>query len=92
MYDLTVRGLFRELALAKERREGEHDRDMVLAWHMAALTRRTKGLPKVEQLLTRKPARRQQSVREQIAMWQVAAARFGGEFRPADPNLVVTHG
>lgn len=89
MYDLTIRELFRELVLLKERQEQAHDRDMVQAWHVAALTRGSKGLPKLETLLTKKPGRRRQSAQEQIAMWQVAAARFGGVFRPADPKVVI---
>lgn len=89
MYDLTVRELFRELVLVKERRDHAHDRDMALAWHVAALTRGSKGLPRLDTLLTKKPTARRQSVREQIAIWQVAAARFGGVFRPADPKVVV---
>lgn len=92
MYDLTVRELFRELVLVKERRDQAHDRDMSLAWHVAALTRGTKGLPKLETLLTTKPTTRRQSAREQVAIWQVAAARFGGVFRPADPRVVVIRG
>lgn len=89
---MTLREWYRELVAAKERHEEMRDRDLSLAWHIAALTRGTKGLPPLDRLLRRKSRAPQQSVREQIAMWQVAAARFGGTFRPVDPKTVMTHG
>lgn len=87
---MTLREWFRELVAAKERHEEMRDRDLSLAWHIAALTRGTKGLPTLEKLLGRRgrPSVRQ-SPREQVAMWQVAAARFGGAFRPADPQVII---
>lgn len=92
-YDMTLREWFRELVAAKERYEEQHDRDLSLAWHIAALTRGTKGLPPLDRLRRRRGhGKVRQSVREQIAMWQVAAARFGGTFRPVDPKTVIIHG
>lgn len=76
--------------LAKERREHDYDRDITLAWSIAALTRGTKGLPKLDRLLTRKASRRQ-TPQEQAAMWQFIAARFGGVFRPVT-TTEATHG
>lgn len=76
-----MRELWQEFALAKERRAHEHDRDVTLAWSIAALTRGTKGLPKLSSLLMQKPGHRQ-TAREQVAMWQFIAARFGGTFTP----------
>lgn len=89
---MTIRELFRELAAYKERRGIEHDRDMSLAWHVAALTRGTKGLPKLETLLTKKQGTRHQTPAQQTAMWQVIAARFGGTFTPMDPKAAQTRG
>ena len=87
---MTLREWFRALVAAKERTEETRDRDLSLAWHIAALTRGTKGLPPLDRLLTRRGrASARQTPQEQIAMWQVAAARFGGAFRPLDPTTVV---
>jgi len=91
VFDMTLREWFRELVAAKERQEEMRDRDLSLAWHIAALTRGTKGLPPLDRLLRRKSRGPRQTVKEQIAMWQVAAARFGGAFRPVAPETV-THG
>jgi hypothetical protein len=88
---MTVRELFREMAAYKERRGLEHDRDMSIAWHVAALTRGTKGLPKLKTLMTRRTENRQ-SASEQSAMWRVIAARFGGTFKPLDPKTVIRRG
>lgn len=87
-----MKELFREFVVAKTKREDERDRDMSLAWHTAALIRGTKGLPKLEQLLVKKRRQPRQTGREQVAMWQIAAARFGGAFRPLDPNTVIVNG
>lgn len=67
--------------LARERTQREHDRDITLAWSMAALTRGTKGLPKLDSLLSRKMAHRQSQM-EMVSQWQIIAARFGGKFVP----------
>lgn len=90
---MTLREWFRELVAAKERHEETRDRDLSLAWHIAALTRGTKGLPPLERLLRRRGrASVRQTPQEQIAMWQAAAARFGGTFRPLDPKTVIIRG
>jgi hypothetical protein len=81
------------MAAYKDRLGTERDRDITLAWHSAALTRGTKGLPKLETLLTKKPVRSQrQTAAEQAAMWQVIATRFGGTFKPLDPKTVIRRG
>lgn len=86
---MTLREWYRELVAAKERQEEMHDRDLSLAWHIAALTRGTKGLPPLDRLLRRRGrASVRQTPKEQIAMWQVAAARFGGTFRPVVPEVI----
>lgn len=77
---------------AKLRIEDAQDRDMTLAWHVAALTRGTKGMPKLERLLKRKKGSAPQPAAEQAAIWQVAAAVFGGTFRPLDPKTVIIRG
>lgn len=87
-----MRELFRELVIAKQRAEAAHDRDMSLAWHVAALTRGTKGLPRLQSLFAQKRSAKGQSAAEQIAMWQLAATRFGGTFRPADLTVRVMRG
>lgn len=80
------------MAAYKERQNATHDRDVTLAWSIAALTRGTKGLPKLDTLLTRKKTTHRQTTAEQTAMWQVIAARFGGKFVPLDPKTVIRRG
>lgn len=79
---MTIRELYREFVVAKRLSDERHDRDVTLAYNIAALTRGTKGLPKLDTLLSKRTRRERQSAVEQVAMWQVIAARFGGEFRP----------
>jgi hypothetical protein len=76
----------------KRRRKSAIDRDTSLAWHIAALTRGTKGLPKLETLLVNQPKRTRQSAREQVAMWQAFAAQVGGHFQPVDPVIGMSRG
>lgn len=76
--------------MAYERQVERADRFTALAYRIAAWTRGTKGLPKLDTLLINKRGlQRRQTAKEQIAMWQVIAARFGGKFRPADKSIVV---
>lgn len=44
--------IFRDLVVFAQKSRAERDRDIALAWHTAALTRGTKGLPKLERLLS----------------------------------------
>lgn len=55
---------------------------MWAAWHVAALSR-AKRMPKVETLLSTRPARRRQSPQQQGAMLMVMTRAFGGEVSPA---------
>lgn len=84
---MTVREWFRELVAAKERHTREHDRDLFVAWNTAQFVR---GAKMPDRLKHR--GRPRQTVKEQIAMWQVAAARFGGTFRPVAQQGVTAHG
>jgi hypothetical protein len=69
-----MRGLFREFVAAKQRRMDEHDRDMALAWRVAALGRQ-KTLPKLDSLLSRKAPR--QSAHEQRGILHILSAQYG---------------
>jgi len=74
------------MVVAKENRDERRDRDLWMAWHVAVLTRVSgKDFPKLDKLLQEKSEPRRQSPVEQVAMWQVIAAQFGGTFRPMDP-------
>jgi len=76
----------RELVVARQATEERRDRELWHAWHVAVLTRVPgKDFPTLEKLLHKKSAPRRQSPAEQVAMWQVIAAQFGGTFRPMDP-------
>lgn len=77
--------------MAKRRNEEDSDRDITLAYNIATLTRGSKGLPKLDTLLSknRKKSSARQSPLEQSAMWQIAAMRFGGQFKPLDPKTVI---
>ena len=66
----------------RERRRHEHDRDMVLAWHVAALSR-TKRMPSIRRLLTRKkgqppqgPRRTSDEIKARIAEIEAQFADF----------------
>lgn len=48
-----MRQLFQEFVVAKRKREEEMDRDLVLAWHTAAMVR-AKKLPDIKQLLAQR--------------------------------------
>jgi hypothetical protein len=65
--------------VALDLRKEQHDRDVTLAWNIAAL-RGTKGLPPLDKILTRRA--RRQSPAEQAALWQTIAAKHGGVFKP----------
>jgi hypothetical protein len=76
---MTIRELFRELVAARERHLDEHDRRVMLAWEIAALTRGTKGLPRLDSLLARRttglPLTR--SLADQRAQLERFAQRYG---------------
>ncbi|MGE0362791.1 MAG: hypothetical protein AB7R67_18910 [Vicinamibacterales bacterium] len=74
----------RELVAYRRQLTDVRDRDMALAWHIAKLSRVDK-MPPLRDLLNAKSGPRRQHPAEQAAIWQVAAARFGGTFRPMDP-------
>jgi hypothetical protein len=70
--------------VAQRRAEDRHDRDITLAHNIASLTHGSKGLPKLETLLSKRRRRSgRQTAKEQVAMWQFAAASFGGQFKPS---------
>lgn len=72
-----MRQLFREFVVARRRSQEESDRDLVLAWHTAAMTR-AKKLPNIKELLSerkRGPAKRQ-TWQEQKAAIAMISARF----------------
>jgi hypothetical protein len=71
---LTIRELFREFVAAKQRREDQHDRDVTLAWRMAALERQ-KTLPKLETLLSKRGSK--QTAAEQRGVLHVLSAQYG---------------
>jgi hypothetical protein len=49
---MTIRQLFREMASYRDRLSTEYDRDIRLAWHVAALSRSQK-FPELKTLLSR---------------------------------------
>lgn len=83
-WDLTLRQFFRELVIARRREESEHNRDMSLAWHTAAMVR-CKKLPELRQLLIR-PRFIKQSRVEQEAIFHSLAAKVKG--RPRRVRLI----
>lgn len=48
-----MRELYSEFVVWQQRQRDEHNHRMSLAWHIAAMTRGTKGLPKLERLLAK---------------------------------------
>lgn len=74
----------REFAIALERAKTAHDRDLRIAWYVAALSR-AKTLPPLADLLR---LGRPQSALERAAVWRRAADIFGGTIRPHDPARV----
>ena len=58
------------------KRDDARDRDMVLAWHTAALSR-AKDLPKLETLLTKRVATGKQSVGQHKAALQMLSMKYG---------------
>lgn len=67
---MTVREFVRELVVGKDTREEAHDRDVTLAWSIAAMTRGSKGLPKLNSLLIRKQTPNAQPQRQSLAEMQ----------------------
>lgn len=85
---MTLRQLFREFVLAKQRREEERDRDISHAWHVAAFSRQDK-LPRLETLLVSKsqPSRQQtQTVSEQRTMLEALSQMIGVPLRHVTPR------
>ena len=87
---MTLRQFFRELVVARRRDEAEHNRDMTLAWHTAALVR-TKKMPALPELLIR-PVMVKQSVKEQRMVVDTIAAHLGKELRRVRLIRVGEHG
>jgi hypothetical protein len=74
---MTLRDVFREFVIYKQRQEDAHDRDIALAWHIAALERydKTKPLPKLKSLLS--GARKPQTRREQRGVLEQLSRQLG---------------
>lgn len=69
--------MIREFVVAKKRREDQADRDVALAWRIAALQRQKK-LPSLSSLLI-STKKRVQSVDEQRAMLEMLSKQYGGK-------------
>lgn len=82
---MTIRELFREFAALKDANDDQHDRDVILAYRIEAL-HRTKTLPALSTLLSRRARPRQQSVATQRAMLEILSAQHGGQVRPHRPS------
>ncbi len=82
---LTPCELWQEFAYGRERREDEMQRDVVLAWQTVRLyvEARTKGLPPLAKLLTKRQALDStvMSPEKGRAVLEILAARFGGRVR-----------
>jgi hypothetical protein len=75
----TVKELVREFVVAAARARAAHDRDLRLAWSLAALSR-TKRLPKLEQLLARRNPQGQ-TPREMAGVLEQLSAQYGMPLR-----------
>lgn len=76
---MTIRELFREFVFAKRSYEEDYNRDVRLAWHVAALMRQEK-LPRLESLLIRrpqKPSTRKEYLAAQRSMLKALSDRYG---------------
>lgn len=67
--------MFREFVVAQQRQEDDRDRDTVVAYSIAALSR-AKKLPDLRVLLARNK-RRKQTVSEQKSMLHILSAQYG---------------
>jgi hypothetical protein len=67
--------LFREFAIAKERRLDERNAEMSQAWHSAAFQRAEK-MPRLDSVLT-KPVPKRQTMSEQRAMLEALSKTIG---------------
>lgn len=71
-----MRQLFREFVVAKRRADEESERDMVVAWNTAAMSRMDRKLPSIKQLLgdiRKGPAKRQSWIEQRAAIGMIAA-------------------
>jgi hypothetical protein len=75
-WHLSYRQLFRELVVAREKVERQHNRDTALAWRTAML-QRAKKIPGLKELLTAKKGR--QSVSEMRDVLEMLSQRYGGK-------------
>jgi hypothetical protein len=80
---LTIREIFRELAIARQRAADAYDAAMRAAWWSAALARQNK-LPKLESLLSRKTT--PQTMAQQKLVLSELASVF--DLRPRATRLV----
>lgn len=69
----------REFVVAKRKRDDDTDRDVRLAWSIAALQRQKK-LPSLQSLLN-SSRKRLQTVDEQRAMLEILSGKYGGALR-----------
>jgi hypothetical protein len=76
--------LFREFVVGQQARRDQHDRDISLAWHMAALERQKK-LPALKSLLGRGGDRRQ-TVAEQRNVLHMLSEQYNIPLRKGKPG------
>lgn len=77
---MTMRELMQEFAIETETRREAQDRDLVLAWHMAAMSR-MKTIPALQTLLARRD--RRQSSQQQRGALQMLSEQYGIPLRKA---------
>jgi hypothetical protein len=70
---------------AQERKRDEHDARAWLAWHFAALTRGTKGLPTLKSMLAKRTPEKQ-SLRVQRAQLELLSAWYQLPLREVSPR------
>ena len=73
---MTIRELFREFAIAKERRANEREAALSLAWHTAAF-HRVEKLPKLETILQKARRSGPQTPAEQRTMIHILSDQLG---------------
>jgi hypothetical protein len=71
--------------VGQQARRDEHDRDISLAWHVAALERQKK-LPALKTLLAKGGRERVQTVAEQRDMLHMLSAQYGIPLRKGTPR------
>lgn len=85
--------MFREFAIAKERRIDDHDNRVTQAWLTAALNNQRK-MPRLETLLLGEQRKHiePQTAAQQRAVFEVLVAQYGGKVRKTRLIRVDEHG